>query len=108
MPLKPLLIAPVALTLLALAYLFSGPYLDRRAIRQANEFCSQVVVGETIHALRAKAEKNSVALEEWPPRPGGEQRFIVRFSGFLANAAHCEIPVSQKTVQARFVEKELW
>lgn len=58
MRLKPLLIVPAALALLAVAYLLAGPYLDRRAIRQANEFCSQVLVGESIYALRAKAEKN--------------------------------------------------
>ena len=108
MRLKPLVIVPAALALLAVAYLFSGPYLDRRAIRQANEFCSQVLAGESIHSLSAKAEKNAVSLEKWPPRPGGEERFIVRFSGFLANAAHCEISVVKQTVQARFVETEFW
>lgn len=108
MPLKPFLLVPATLALLAVGYFLSGPYLDRRAIRQANEFCSLVSEGETIQSLRAKAEKNTVSLEEWPPRPGGEQRLIVRFPGFLANAAHCEISVVHTKVQARFVEKELW
>lgn len=108
MPFKPLLLVPTTLALLIVGYLLSGPYLDRRAIRQANEFCSLVSEGEAIQSLIAKAEKNTVSLEEWPPRPGGEQRFIVRFPGFLASVVHCEISVVHKKVQARFVEKELW
>jgi hypothetical protein len=108
MPFKPLLLVPAFLALLVIGHLLSGPYLDRRAIRQANEFCSLVSEGEPIQSLSAKAERNSVSLEEWPPRPGGEQRFIARFPGFLANAAHCEISVVHKKVQARFVEKAFW
>jgi hypothetical protein len=94
--------------LLPIGYILGGSYVDRRALRQANEFCSLVSEGETITDLRVKAEKNFVSLEEWPPRPGGEERFIVRFPGFLANAVHCEISVAEKRVQARFVEKEFW
>ena len=106
--LKCILIAILILVLLPVGYLFSGPYLDRRAIREANEFCSLVSVGETFSALSAKAEKNSVSLEKWPPRPGGEERYVVWFPGFLANAVHCEISVVQKQVQAKFVEDEFW
>lgn len=102
------LIAMLILAFLPIGYVLSGPYLDRRAIRQANEFCSLVSVGETVGSLKSKSEKVSVSLEEWPPRPGGEERFMVRFSGFLANAVYCEISVSQKKVEAKFVEKEFW
>lgn len=87
---------------------FSGPYLDRRAIRQANEFCSLVSVGEPVEAVRAKAEKNSVSLERRDPRPGGEERYVAWFSGFLLNAAYCDIAVTERKVSAKFVEEELW
>lgn len=106
--LKNLLIVVTILAILSVGYIFFGQYLDRRATRQANEFCSLVSEGEPIISLRAKAKKNSVPLEEWPPRPGGEERFIVRFPGFLANAVHCEISIAQKQVKAKFVEEEFW
>jgi len=107
-PLKLTLLGMLVLVLLPVGYLLSGPYLDRKAVREANEFCSLVSVGDTFSALSEKAEKNHVMLEGWPPRPGGEERYIVRFSGFLANAVHCEISVKQKQVHAKFVEEEFW
>jgi hypothetical protein len=106
--LKRILIAVLILALLPVGYLLTGPYLDRRAVREANEFCSSVLEGDTFSALNAKAEKSAVALEKWPPRSGGEERYIARFPGFLANAVHCEISIGQKRVQAKFVEKEFW
>lgn len=106
--LRRFLIATAILALVPVGYVFSGPYLNSRAIRQANEFCSLISVGETISSLQAEAERSSVLLEEWPSRPGGEVRFMVRFSGFLANAAYCEISVAQKIVKAKFVEEEFW
>lgn len=106
--LKRTLILALIVGLLPLGYLLSGPYLDRRAIRKANEFCSLIVVGETFGALSARAEAHSVHLEQWPPRPGGEERYIARFSGFLANAVQCEISIARKQVTAKFVEMEFW
>lgn len=106
--LRRFLIAIIILALVAVGYVFSGPYLNHRAVRQANEFCSQISLGETVSSLQAKAERSSVLLEEWPPRPGGEVRFMVRFSGFLANAAYCEISVANKTVKAKFIEEQFW
>lgn len=106
--LKRMLMVVLMLALLPVGYFLSGPYLDRRAIRKANEVCSLVSVGEAFSTLSAKAEANAVQLEQWPPRPGGEERYIARFSGFLANAVHCEISVARKQVQAKFVEEEFW
>ena len=106
--LKLFVIGVAIFALVPVGYTLAGPYLDRRATRQANEFCALVSEGESISTLKGQAEKNSVSLEEWPPRFGGEYRFIARFPGFLANAVHCEISVEQKKVRAKFVEKEFW
>ena len=106
--LKRILVAVLILALLPVGYILAGSYLDRRAVREAHAFCSSVSVGDMLSVLNAKAEKNAVALEIWPPRSGGEERYVARFSGFLANSVHCEISVDQKRVQAKFVEKEFW
>jgi hypothetical protein len=93
---------------LPIAYLFSGPYLDKRAVAKASEFCSSIAVGESLEALTEKASRAGVLLEPWPPRSGGEERYTAWFSGFLANAAYCDISVAKKRVDARFVELEFW
>ena len=105
---KALLISLLVVSFLPIGYLLSGPYFDRRAKHQANKFCMQISIGETFNSLSAKAEKNGVLLEKWLPRPGGEERFMVRFPGFLANAVYFQITTVQKKVQARFVEEEFW
>jgi hypothetical protein len=107
-PVKRILAAILALALMPAGFLLSGQFLDRRALHEATGFCSLVSVGESFSAVTAKAKKSAASLEEWPPRVGGEERYVVRFSGFLANASYCEISVAQKEVQAKFVESAFW
>jgi hypothetical protein len=95
-------------TLLPVGYLLSGSYFDQRAISKASEFCSLVAVDESLEALKTVAIQEGVVLEEWNPRPGGQERYIVSFPGFFANSVHCEISVVNKRVQARFVEEHFW
>lgn len=96
------------LVFLPTAYLFSGPYLDRRAVRKANEFCAVVAVGDAMSDLVAKAEASNVALENWGPSPNGQLRFMATFPGFLMNVVHCEISVEEGRVRAKFVETWFW
>lgn len=96
------------LALLPVGYLLSGPYLDRRAIREANDFCSLVSEGEAVSSLRVKARRKSVLLEEWSSLRGVGERYIARFSGFLANEVYCEISIVDQRVTSRFVEEAFW
>ena len=98
-------------TLLPVGYLLSGPYLDKRALSNASEFCSAIPVGESIDALIALGEREGIVLEQWSSQHDGQEgsiRYIAIFSGFLANAMHCEILVVNKRVQVRFVAEHFW
>lgn len=103
-----ILLTVLVFALLLIGYLRTGPYLDRRAISKATEFCSLISVGENFNSLASKAEKNGISLEKRPARPGGRERYIANFSGFFANSVHCEVSVIKEHVYAKFVEEEFW
>jgi hypothetical protein len=99
--------AGVCALVAAASFHVTAPYFDGKAQVEAQAFCDSVAIGESVTSVKTRAHTASIKLEEWSPR-GSEVRYVAWFSGFLANAATCEIALNEGHVASKFVEKHTW